>query len=398
MEKGSAWEVFRIFLKLGCTSFGGPVAHLGYFRDEFVQRRRWLTEDAYGDLVALCQFMPGPASSQVGLCIGYGRGGYGGALAAWLGFTLPSAILLILFALGITRYATLTDSGLLQGLKIVAVAVVLQAVWGMGRQLCPDKERLTVMAAAAALVLLLPSVAAQMLVILLAGMAGYWLYRHDPVESNSSSTASTGLTESLTPAVVMLGCFFVFLFGLPVLASLMPGETLKILDGFYRSGALVFGGGHVVLPLLQAEVVQPGWVESQTFLAGYGAAQAVPGPLFTFGAFLGASLTTELSGWSGGLLCLVAIFLPSFFLVFGVLPFWQSLREKQSVRAALKGINAGVVGLLLAALYQPVWVAGIHSAEHFVLGMLALLALAIWKLPPWLVVIAGGLSGWAFSI
>lgn len=396
MQKGSVWEVFRAFLVLGCTSFGGPVAHLGYFRAAFVEQRRWLTEQDYADLVSLCQFMPGPASSQVGLCLGYARAGYTGAFAAWLGFTLPSAILLILFALGMGHVGIFTDNGLLQGLKIVAVAVVAQAVWGMGKQLCPDRQRLTLMAIAAACVLLVPAVAMQMLVIVVAGTAGFLLYRRH--EEPVAASRPLAVTESVSRAGVFLVLFFVLLFGLPVLATLMSAEVAQVFDAFYRAGALVFGGGHVVLPLLQAEVVTPGWVDASTFLAGYGVAQAVPGPLFTFSAFLGAVLSTEMSGWGGGLFCLVAIFLPSFLLVFGVLPFWQRIRAVAGAQAALKGINAGVVGLLLAALYQPVWVAGIVSAPHFVLAVMAFLALSVWRLPPWLVVLGGGLLGWAFSL
>ena len=395
MTTRSALEVFNVFLRLGCTSFGGPVAHLGYFREEFVRRRGWLSEKEYADLVALCQFMPGPASSQVGLGIGLGRAGYAGALAAWLGFTLPSAVLLILFAMGIAHVSELTHSGLLQGLKVVAVAVVIHAVWGMARQLCPDKERLTLMTGAAAMVLLAPMVWVQMAVMVISGAFGVLLYRKsNEVISGNGFEASGNVHGGRRTAVVMLAVFMLLLSGLPLIASTADTAGWEVFDAFFRSGALVFGGGHVVLPLLQAEVVQPEWVDRNVFLAGYGAAQAVPGPLFTFAAFLGASLTHGPAGWAGGLLCLVAIFLPSFLLVFGVFPFWDGLRKKRFVRAALMGVNAGVVGLLLAALYQPVWQAGIHTASHFALGILALLSLVTWKLPPWLVVIACGVIGW----
>ncbi len=389
----SPWAVFLVFLRLGLTSFGGPIAHLGYFREEFVARRRWLSERAYADLVALCQFLPGPASSQVGMALGLSRAGYGGALAAWAGFTLPSALALILFALGLARHGDALPLGALHGLKVVAVAVVAQAVWGMARNLCPDAPRATLMAAAAVAVLLAPTAWAQIGVIGACGIAGLlWLRpalgeAHDPLPIAIGRRAGT----------VWLGLFLALLVALPALAPMLPGQTLAMVDAFYRSGSLVFGGGHVVLPLLQAEVVPAGWIDNDTFLAGYGAAQAVPGPLFTFAAFLGASMAQAPSGWLGGAVALIAIFVPSFLLVAGALPFWEPLRRNARMQAALAGINAGVVGLLLAALYQPVWTSAILGPRDFGLALLALAALMVWKFPPWLVVLGCGLAGWGLG-
>ncbi len=385
----SPWAVFLIFLRLGLTSFGGPVAHLGYFRDEFVVRRHWLSERSYADLVALCQFLPGPASSQVGMALGLSRAGYAGALAAWLGFTLPSAIALILFALGIASYGDAMPAGVLHGLKVVAVAVVAQAVWGMARTLCPDVPRLSIMVAATCCVLLVPSAWGQVGVIIAAALIGLVAFRPQP------GTAHEPLPISIRrrTGLLWLTLFCALLLGLPLLASLFPGPLLTMVDAFYRAGSLVFGGGHVVLPLLQAEVVPTGWVDGDAFLAGYGAAQAVPGPLFTFAAFLGASMNQAPSGWLGGLVGLLAIFLPSFLLVLGALPFWEQLRRNRRTQAALMGVNAAVVGLLLAALYQPVWTSAIHRPEDFGLALVALTALLFWKLPPWLVVLGSGVLG-----
>ncbi|WP_312168206.1 chromate efflux transporter [Stutzerimonas kunmingensis] len=384
-----AWTIFLVFLRLGLTSFGGPIAHLGYFRDEFVQRRRWLDERSYADLVALCQFLPGPASSQVGLAIGLLRGGYRGSLAAWAGFTLPSAIALTLFALGIATWGDALPDGVLQGLKIVAVAVVAQAVWGMARTLCTDAPRIAIALAAASTVLLLPFIWSQVAVIATAGLIGLIVFRPVSTEAHVALPVAVKRRAALTA----LALFFALLMLLPLLASGTDNPLLALLDAFYRAGALVFGGGHVVLPLLQAEVVQPGWVDRDTFLAGYGAAQAVPGPLFTFAAFLGASMTESPSGLLGAGVCLVAVFVPSFLLVIGVLPFWERLRSNRRTQAALAAVNAAVVGLLLAALYDPVWTSGIKAPEHFVLALLALAALMYWKLPPWLVVIGGAVGG-----
>ncbi|HSP86200.1 MAG TPA: chromate efflux transporter [Psychrobacter sp.] len=394
IESRSAWAVFLIFLRLGLTSFGGPVAHLGYFRDEFVIRRKWLTENSYADLIALCQFLPGPASSQVGIAIGLSRAGYTGALAAWAGFTLPSAIALILFAIGVTSYGDIIPLGVLHGLKIAAVAVVAQAVWGMGKNLCTDVARVSIMALAACFVLLVPSALAQVSVIAIAAIIGILWFKPEKVMAHDPLP----ITVRRRTGVVWLFLFFSLLIGLPLLTALYPSQTLSMVDTFFRAGSLVFGGGHVVLPLLQAEIVPAGWISNDTFLAGYGATQAVPGPLFTFAAFLGGSMNQAPSGWLGGMICLLAIFAPSFLLVMGVLPFWETLRQNLRTRAALSGINAAVVGLLLAALYQPVWTSAIFEAKDFGLALIALIALMFWRLPAWLVVISCGAAGWLLTL
>ncbi|WLH66821.1 chromate efflux transporter [Pseudomonas sp. FP2309] len=390
----SPLSVFLIFLRLGLTSFGGPIAHLGYFRAEFVTRRRWLSERSYADLVALCQFLPGPASSQVGIALGLQRAGYGGALAAWAGFTLPSALLLIVLALGLAQHSEALPSGVLHGLKVVAVAVVAQAVWGMARNLCRGVVRVTLMVIAAVLALLTASAWGQVGVIAAAGVAGLLLFTPTP---NTEHEALPMPIRRRTGAL-WLGLFALLLVALPLLAETLHNQSLALVDAFYRSGALVFGGGHVVLPLLQAEVVAPHWISKDLFLAGYGAAQAVPGPLFTFAAFLGAAMYAAPNGWLGGLICLLAIFAPSFLLVFGALPFWEALRRSPRTQAALAGVNAGVVGLLLAALYRPVITSAIFSTYDIGLALLALVALMIWKLPPWLVVLASGGLGWLLSV
>lgn len=383
--------VFLVFLHLGLTSFGGPVAHLAFFRDELVRRRQWLSEAAYADVVALCQCLPGPASSQTGIALGLSRAGYAGALAAWLGFTLPSALLMILFALGVSHYGMAAAPEVLHGLKLVAVAVVAQAVWGMARTLCRGPVRIAIMIAATGAVLALPGAWTQVAVMAVAALAGALLLRpalagtHEPL----------GLPVSHRAGALLLVAFALLLAGLPVLAQLSADPAVRLFDAFYRAGALVFGGGHVVLPLLDAEVVAPGWVGKETFLAGYGVAQAMPGPLFTFAAFLGASSQVPPSGWAGGLLCTVAIFLPGALLVIGALPYWDSLRRNRRAQAALAGVNAAVVGLLLAALWQPVWVSAVRGPLDIVLVALALVALMLWKLPPWLVVLASGVAGWA---
>ena len=393
-EDRNGWAIFLIFLRLGLTSFGGPIAHLGYFHDEFVTRRRWLSERSYADLVALCQFLPGPASSQVGIALGLSRAGYAGAVAAWAGFTLPSAIVLILFALGLAHDSSLITPGALQGLKIVAVAVVAQAVWGMARNLCTDATRVTLMGLAACIVLLEPSAWGQVGVIVAAGIGGLLLFKseqnaeHEPLQIPVGRRTGT----------ICLTLFVIMLLGLPLLTQWLPHQTVALVDAFYRAGSLVFGGGHVVLPLLQAEVVPNGWVSHQTFLAGYGAAQAVPGPLFTFAAFLGASMNVAPNGWTGGLICLLAIFAPAFLLIIGALPFWEHLRRNKRAQAALIGVNAAVVGLLLAALYQPVWTSAIVKPQDFALALLALVALMFWKLPPWLVVISCAGIGWVLGL
>jgi chromate transporter len=386
----SAGQVFLVFLKLGLTSFGGPVAHLGYFREEFVVRRRLLREETYADLMALCQFLPGPASSQVGIAVGLSQAGFPGALAAWTGFTLPSAVVLILFAFGVTAAGdAAVHGGWLHGLKIAAVAVVAQAVWGMAKSLCPDRPRRTMALAAAALVLAWPGVWGQIGAIAAGGLfGGVWMRG-----SGGVATETHLVPVGKKVAVFSLALFFSLLFGLPLLAAATGSQMMILFDSFFRSGALVFGGGHVVLPLLQAEVVNPGWVGNDLFLAGYGAAQAVPGPLFTFSAYLGAVMGTGPGGWAGGALCLTAIFLPSFLLVTGMMPFWDALRRRPMVRPALAGINAAVVGLLLAALYTPVWSSGILSSTDFILGLAAFGLLTIWKVTPWIVVGLCSLGG-----
>src|SRR5215467_10110258 len=388
-QRGSAFEVLLVFLRLGLTSFGGPVAHLGYFRDEFVVRRKWLDEKAYADLVALCQFLPGPASSQVGMAIGLTRAGYAGTLAAWTGFTLPSAIALVLFAYGVGALGDTAGLGWLHGLKVVAVAVVAQAVLGMMRTLAPDRTRATLAVIAAVVVLAFPSALGQIGAIVLGAFAGVLLLRAEA----QGDHAPLSLTVSRTTGAVCLAIFFVLLAGLPLIAAAFPNQTIKLIDAFYRAGSLVFGGGHVVLPLLQASVVPPGWVSNDAFLAGYGAAQAVPGPLFTFAAYLGAVMRPAPNGWIGAIVCLIAVFLPSFLLVVGALPFWEELRRRALAQAALRGVNAAVVGLLLAALYNPVWTAGITSAADFALASAAFLLLFMWRVPPWLVVVLSALGG-----
>jgi chromate transporter len=390
--KGKPLEVFIAFLRLGLTSFGGPIAHLGYFRQEFVARRQWLDEAAYADIVALCQFLPGPASSEVGIGIGLTRAGLPGALAAWTGFTLPSALALVLFALGVERFGSL-DAAWLHGLKIAAVAVVAQAVWGMASTMATGRTRATLAVAAAVIVLAVPTTVGQLSAIALGAVAGVALLRTEPAPSPSALGSSVG--RGL--AILCLVVFFALLLGLPLLTAAFPSQTLAMFNAFYRAGSLVFGGGHVVLPLLQAAVVPPGWVSNDAFLAGYGAAQAVPGPLFTFAAYLGAVMGPQPNGWAGAAICLVAIFLPSFLLVIGVLPFWQALRGKPFAQSALTGVNAVVVGLLLAALYNPVWLSAIMGPLDLAVALAAFLLLTVWKTPPWVVVVlcavAGGLLG-----
>ena len=383
------WAIFLIFLRLGLTSFGGPVAHLGYFRAEFVTRRRWLSERSYADLMALCQFLPGPASSQVGIALGLSQAGYRGALAAWLGFTLPSALALIVLALGLEYVGDGLPSGALHGLKVAAVAVVAQAVWGMGRSLCPDTLRVSLMALVACLVLSVPGPWMPLGALVLSAVLGARLCK----------PPSAGPVEPLPIAISpRAGCIWLLIFaalliGLPILARLFPVPPLVLADAFFRAGSMIFGGGHVMLPLLDVEVVQTGWVSPSTFLAGYGATQMMPGPLTTFAGFLGASIF----GWWGGVLGLLAIFAPAFLLVFGALPFWERLRTNRRMQAAMLGINAGVVGLLLAALYRPLWTGAIARPEDFALGLLALVALMFWKLPPWLVVMSAALIGAVWS-
>lgn len=390
---GTWHEVFAVFLRLGLTSFGGPVAHLAYFREEFVVRRGWIDEGAYAELVSLCQFLPGPASSQAGIALGHLRAGLPGALMAWLGFTLPSALLMTVFALGLLERGP-AQVGWLSGLKVFAVAIVAQAVWGMARALCPDAARRGIAVAAAGVLLVVPWPQAQFGVMVGAGFLGWLLLRGLPIPSSKALFAPVPRGT----AIAALALYAILLVGLPVAARVVHADILELFAVFYRAGALVFGGGHVVLPLLQAEVVPPGWVSEQTFLAGYGAAQAVPGPLFTFAAFLGASMNEAPTGWTGGAIALVAIFVPGFLLVVGALPFWEALRRSARMQAALAGINAAVVGLLFAALCTPVWTSAIRGPGDAALAAVALLALMRWKLPPWLVVAGCGAAGGLWSL
>jgi len=388
--RGSAFEVLVTFLRLGCTSFGGPVAHLGYFREHLVERRGWLRESSYADLVALCQFLPGPTSSQVGIAIGLSRAGLAGGLAAWIGFTLPSAMLMVAFALGLLALDDATGSGWLHGLKLAAVAVVARAVWGMAATLCPDRWRASLAVGATLVVTAVPGAWSQVGAIAASALAGLLLYRGETTESQDAE---------LNPYVsrrVGAGAFIAFaglLAALPGIAHGAGAGALGYADAFYRAGSLVFGGGHVVLPLLQSFVVDPGWMGGDTFLAGYGAAQALPGPLFSIGAYLGAAMAQPPNGVLGGLIGLVAIFLPAFLLVVGILPFWDTLRRRARIRAALTGVNAGVVGLLAAALYDPVWTSAVTSPAAFAVALTALLLLSAWRVNPVMVVGLCALAG-----
>ncbi|MFN9043174.1 MAG: chromate efflux transporter [Betaproteobacteria bacterium] len=393
MGRGSLLEVLLVFLKLGLTSFGGPVAHLGYFRTEFVERRRWLDDQSYGDLVALCQFLPGPASSQVGVALGLRRAGWAGALAAWLGFTLPSAIVLILFAFGVAEWSGLASSGAVHGLKVVAVAVVAQAVWGMSKSLCPDRLRAGIAIGAALVVLAVPTAVGQIGAIVLGGLAGRWTLKLQHLPPATHQDYGVGRRTG----AVLLATFAALLVLLPMLAAAQPSLWLSATAVFYNAGSLVFGGGHVVLPLLQAGVVPPGWVSNDAFLAGYGAAQAVPGPLFTFAAYLGATMPAPLGGWVGGLALLVVIFIPAFLLVAGALPFWEAMRQRDGVQRAMGGINAAVVGVLGAALYDPVWTSAIHSRADFGLALAAFGLLVYAKVSPLIVVALSALAGWLLA-
>lgn len=388
-QNGSFLEVLSVFTRLGLTSFGGPVAHIGYFRTELVERRNWVDDQSYADIVALCQFLPGPASSQVGIAMGLGRAGMPGALAAWLGFTLPSALALIIFAYGVGNLAGAADSTWLNGLKIVAVAVVAQAVWSMARTLSPDKPRATIAILAAVGVLAWQSPFMQIGVILAAGIVAWKFFPRAALLPHQPLTFSVGKRTG----AASLALFGALLIGLPLVRPLVESEALAIVDSFFRTGSLIFGGGHVMLPLLQAEVVPPGWVTNQNFIAGYGAAQAIPGPLSTFAAYLGTVMDAGPGGWLGGTIALIAIFVPSFLLVIGVLPFWEGLRSREWVQRALVGINAAVVGILLAALYNPVWTSAIHRPADFALGIVAFGLLVFWKLPPWLVVLLTAAGG-----
>lgn len=388
-EGGSLLEVLGVSTRLGLTSFGGPIAHLGYFHEEYVRRRKWVDEQSYADLVALCQFLPGPASSKVGIALGIIRAGLPGGVLAWLGFTLPSALALVLFAYGVSVIGTAAGAGWLHGLKVVAVAVVALAVWGMARTLCPDRERATLAILTAIVASAWPTAAGQILPIVVAGLIGWRLFPPSSAPPALHLRVPVGRRVGAACWIIFVGLLVV----LPVFRQASPNQVLAVFDGFFRVGSLVFGGGHVVLPLLQAEVVGSGWVANENFVAGYGAAQAVPGPLFTFAAYLGFVMRAEPSGWSGAALALVAIFLPAFLMTVGALPFWDLLRSRTGFQAALRGINAAVVGLLLGALYHPVWTSAIHAPSDFGLALLAFGLLAFWKLPPWLVVVLTAAGG-----
>ena len=388
--EGRVSEIFTAFLKLGLTSFGGPIAHLGYFRDELVVRRKWLDETAYGDLVALCQFLPGPASSQVGFSLGVLRGnGLSGGLAAWFAFTMPSALILFAFAMGAAAFTGPLAEGFLHGLKLVAVAVVAQAIWGMARTLTPDRARAAIALAAIAIVVWFAGSLAQIAAIALGACAGLWLCQGE------AAPVSGHLNFPVTRlgGGVALALFAVLLLLSPLLTAATGSHGLAVFDAFYRSGALVFGGGHVVLPLLQAQVVTPGWVSNEAFLAGYGLAQAVPGPLFTFAAYLGAVMGPAPNGLAGAAIALVALLLPGMLLVYGMLPFWDAMRTRPAAQAAMRGTNAAVVGILGAAIYHPVWISAVLTPRDFALALGGFLLLVVWKMPPWVVVVLLAAAG-----
>ncbi|MBU8906665.1 chromate transporter [Desertibacillus haloalkaliphilus] len=382
-------EIFLISTRLGFTSFGGPVAHLGYFHHEYIQRRKWLDEKSYADLVALCQFLPGPASSQVGIGIGVMRAGVLGGIVSFLGFTLPSVIALILFAL-LLHSVGFTDAGWIHGLKIVAVVVVAHAIMGMAKNLTPDVQRRTIAVCALVITLLWQTAFTQVGVILLAGFVGFLLYRQQTIDDKASK-AHFPLSRRF--GAICLTLFFGLLIVLPFIREATALNWVALFDSFYRAGSLVFGGGHVVLPLLEREFVPTGWLSEEEFLAGYGAAQAVPGPLFTFAAYIGAVI----NGWKGGLLATAAIFLPAFLLILGTLPFWDSLRRNTKVKGALMGVNAAVVGILISALYHPIWTSSILSALDFAFAAVLFTMLVFWKLPPWVIVLTGAVGGFLLS-
>jgi chromate transporter len=389
-SEGRVGEVFTTFLKLGLTSFGGPIAHLGYFRDELVVRRKWLDDTAYADLVALCQFLPGPASSQVGFSLGVLRGnGLLGGLAAWFAFTMPSALILFAFAMGAAAFTGPVAGGFLHGLKLVAVAVVAQAIWGMSRTLTPDRTRAGIALAGIAVVVFFAGSFGQIAAIALGACAGLWLCRGEVAPHSGD------LNFPVTPrgGIIALALFATLLLIPPFVASATGSQALALFNAFYRSGALVFGGGHVVLPLLQAQVVTPGWINNEAFLAGYGMAQAVPGPLFTFAAYLGAVMGPPPNGVAGAVIALVALFLPGMLLVYGMLPFWDAMRTRPAAQAAMRGTNAAVVGILGAALYSPVWTSAVLTPRDFALALAGFLLLTVWKMPPWIVVVVLAVAG-----
>jgi chromate transporter len=387
---GAVAEIFAAFLKLGLTSFGGPIAHLGYFRTEFVERRKWLSESSYADIVALCQFLPGPASSQVGFTLGILRGnGLFGGLAAWFAFTMPSALIMFAFAVSATALSGPFAEGLLHGLKLVAVAVVAQAIWGMANSLTPDRARAAIALAAVAIVVFIGGSFGQIGAIALGATAGLWLCRGD----GPTPAGHLGFSVSHRAGVAALVLFAALFLLTPLVAARTGSQGLALFDAFYRSGSLVFGGGHVVLPLLQAEVVTPGWVSNADFLAGYGMAQAVPGPLFTFAAYLGAIMTPAPNGLAGATIALIALSLPGLLLVYGMLPYWDALRLRPSAQAAMRGTNAAVVGILGAALYNPVWTSAVLTPRDFAVALAGFLLLTVWKLAPWIVVVLLAATG-----
>lgn len=376
-------EIFITALKLGLTSFGGPVAHLSFFHQEYVVKKKWMTEQDYADLVALCQFLPGPASSQVGMAIGFNRAGFFGALLSWFGFTLPSAFILILFGLGINNFEGVLNSHWIHGLKIVAVAIVAQAVYTMGKKLCTDKERVAIAFISCIIILFTNSVSIQIFILLIAGLIGVFFLN----SSSDEFFSEKSLRINSWTSVILISTFIGLLFLLPLIRSIYPNQALNIFDSFYRAGALVFGGGHVVLPLLQNEVVPSGWVSNDLFIAGYGVANAIPGPLFAFSAYLGAVSKVPPNGWFGAMVGLIAVFLPSFLLIIGVIPYWEKLKNFTKVRKSMMGLNAAVVGILLAAFFNPVWVGAIFSIKDFMLALVGFLLLEFLKVSSWKVVI-----------
>ncbi len=382
-------EILTVSTRLGLSSFGGPTAHLGYFHEEYVRRKKWMDEKSYADLVALAQFLPGPASSQVGIGIGLMRGGILGGLTSFIGFTLPSVIVLIAFALLLTNY-DVADAGWISGLKIVAVAVVAHAVMGMAKKLAPDLKRKAIVLLALIGTLMWQTAFTQVGVILIAALIGFLIYRNE----TDTDDKETKFPISKKIASVCLILFFTLLFLLPVIKEVTGSYWIAVFDSFYRSGSLVFGGGHVVLPLLEQELVPNGWVTQEEFLAGYGATQAVPGPLFTFAAYLGAVM----NGWFGGLFATAAIFLPAFLLIVGALPFWDALRSNRKVKGAIMGVNAAVVGILISAFYTPIWTSSIAEPIDFALAAVLFSMLAFWKLPPWIVVVTGAVGGILISM
>jgi chromate transporter len=398
-QRGTAPEVLAVFLRLGLTSFGGPIAHIGYFRREFVERRQWLDEETFTDLVGLCQFLPGPSSSQIGFSVGLLRAGWVGGLAAWFGFTLPSVLLLLAFALLAPSLGGPVGEGLIHGLKLVAVAVMAQAVWDMARRLCPDYRRATIALAALAVLSVLTTTYAQLVVIALGAALGFVLCRTPSLANARDIHQHAQLfCVSRTAGGIALVVFCVLLFGLPASAQLGAGRAISVFESFYRSGALVFGGGHVVLPLLQQQTVATGWVSSNDFLAGYGAAQAVPGPLFAFAAFLGWIMPQAPHHWAGAFLATAGIFLPGLLLVLAALPYWQALRARSSMAAVLSGVNAAVVGLLATALYSPVWTSAVRSGIDFAIATIGFSLLIRWKTPPLVVVMMCALTGVAEAV